>query len=350
MTLPPAAVSWIGAVLLALSAFAARAHDPGLSSIQFQITPGGITATATLARADVEVLGGVKRLGDVIPESLFVVVGTNRFPASLVTVALNESDAVCQLSFPTPVWTNFVIESELLNLLPRGHRQFVAVRDSTGNSLGEKLFDAHQHTLAVTPGSAGSGPKGSSSFAQFLLLGIEHIATGFDHLVFLFGLLLVSRTFRDVLKVITAFTVAHSITLALATLELIRVSPRIVEPLIAASIIYVGIENLLQRGFQRRWMLAFAFGLIHGCGFASALKESGVGRDGSGIALPLLSFNLGVESGQLALSAIVLPFLWQIRKHEKVASRFVTVCSALIVVAGMVWLINRIFSNPAGSG
>src|SRR5437870_13027848 len=126
----------------------------------------------------------------------------------------------------------------------------------------------------VTIESSAATPESTSapirhSFADFLLMGVRHIWTGYDHLLFLFGLLIVTRNFSSSVKIITCFTIAHSITLAVATLSLVRISSRIVEPLIAVSIIYVGIENLISGGDPRcRWMLTFAFGLIHGFGFA----------------------------------------------------------------------------------
>jgi hydrogenase/urease accessory protein HupE len=334
---------WVSAFVLS-AAFAAQAHDPGLSSAQFQIASSEIRATLTLARADVEVLGGTNRLGDVLSESFTIRFETNRIPPTAGPVTVGDADAVCTLTFPLLAGPSFTIESGLPALLPRGHRQFVSVLNARGVVVVERLLDANNHTLEVSLLDANRARASHhGAFAQFLILGVEHIATGFDHLVFLLGLLLVSKNFRDVLKVITAFTVAHSITLALAALGVIRISPRIVEPLIALSIIYVGVENLFQRRLDRRWMLAFAFGLIHGCGFASALRESGLGSGaGGGIAVPLFSFNLGVELGQVTLAAIVLPLLWKFKaeKHS-FAPRFVHVCSIFIAMAGLWWLAAR---------
>ena len=133
------------------------------------------------------------------------------------------------------------------------------------------------------------------------------------------------------------------LTLALATLNLIRLSPRVIEPLIAVSIVYVGLENILRRDLKWRWALTFAFGLIHGCGFASALRELGIGVDGKGVAVPLLSFNLGVEIGQLAIAFVLLPLIWRFKRHPDFSRRYSPVCSVLISVAGAYWLAQRIF-------
>ncbi|HEV8487331.1 MAG TPA: HupE/UreJ family protein, partial [Blastocatellia bacterium] len=180
------------------------------------------------------------------------------------------------------------------------------------------------------------------SFSQFLLLGIEHILTGYDHLVFLLGLLIAGASFKAAAKIITSFTVAHSITLALATLGVVRISPGIVEPLIAVSIIYVGLENIFRREMSRRWLLTFCFGLVHGFGFAAVLSELGIGSGGlAGAAIPLLSFNLGVELGQVVIAGAALPLIWKLRNRPSFVARFVPVCSVLVAVAGGFWLLER---------
>jgi hypothetical protein len=149
---------------------------------------------------------------------------------------------------------------------------------------------------------------------DYLILGIEHIFTGYDHLAFLFGLLVVASWerlrggLRYVLGVVTAFTVAHSITLVSAGLGWVRLSPRLVEPAIALSIAYVAVENLVVAEPRFRWLLTFGFGLVHGFGFASVLRD--IGLPPRGLVLSLLSFNVGVELGQLAVVAMVAPALW----------------------------------------
>src|SRR6185503_11254312 len=156
-----------------------------------------------------------------------------------------------------------------------------------------------------------AGTKGTeppvSTFAGFLKLGVEHIWTGYDHLMFLFALLLVCPDFKSAIQVVTFFTVAHSITLAFATLNLVWVSGRVVEPAIAASIVYVGVENLIRsEGPKGRWLITFLFGLIHGFGFASILRDLGVASSTTGVTVPLVAFNLGVEAGQIVVAGILL--------------------------------------------
>src|SRR5439155_18704692 len=176
------------------------------------------------------------------------------------------------------------------------------------------------------------------------LMGVKHIWTGYDHLLFLFGLLIVTRNFASSVKIITCFTIAHSITLAVATLSLVHISSRVVEPLIAASIVYVGGENLLRGDDPKgRWLLTFGFGLIHGFGFASVLRELGVGANGTSIAVPLVSFNLGVEVGQIVIAGLVLPVIWRLRANPLFLRRWVPVGSVVVALLGTCWFVQRVW-------
>jgi hydrogenase/urease accessory protein HupE len=184
------------------------------------------------------------------------------------------------------------------------------------------------------------------SFANFLSLGVKHILTGYDHLLFLFGLLIVARGFVSALTIITSFTIAHSITLAVATLHLVQIPSRIVEPLIAASIVFVGVENLLRGDIPNaRRMVPFGFGLIHGFGFASALRAADIGSGAGGIVLPLFSFNLGVELGQVMVAAVALPIIWKLRENPMFVARWAPACSAAVVLLGSFWLVERVYTN-----
>ncbi|MEY4387008.1 MAG: hypothetical protein RLY20_2291 [Verrucomicrobiota bacterium] len=184
-------------------------------------------------------------------------------------------------------------------------------------------------------------------FHDFFKLGVWHILTGFDHLLFLGALLVCVRRVGPMLAVITCFTLAHSVTLALAAMELINISSRIIEPLIAASIIVVGIENLIRREAQGdRYFMAGGFGLIHGFGFASALHETGLGRAGSEIVLPLFSFNLGVEAGQLAVATVVVPLLLWARRSTKFAVFGAQFISIGVILVSAYWFLERILAGP----
>src|SRR6185295_8482239 len=164
--------------------------------------------------------------------------------------------------------------------------------------------DASGGAAATT---APPGEAHSTSAWSFFKMGIEHILTGWDHLVFIVGLILARARLRALFTIVTAFTIAHSITLALAVLDVWSPSSRVIEPAIALSIAYVGIENFFVKDASKRWRITFPFGLIHGFGFAGALQEINLPR--SAIPTALVSFNLGVEAGQLAVLAIVLPLI-----------------------------------------
>jgi len=242
--------------------------------------------------------------------------------------------------YPQKLGSKLVYRTTIFSQLPRGHRQFATLSDASGKIIAERLLTAENNEL-VYPQTA---PK--MTFVSFLGLGIEHILTGYDHLLFLFALLLVTQRFVSAVKIVTCFTIAHSITLALATFNVVNIPSRIIEPLIAATIVYVGVENIiLKREPKRRWLLTFAFGLIHGFGFAGVLRELGISSGSSGILVPLFSFNLGVEIGQVAVAAILLPFIWRFSKKPDFALRWVPACSVLVALAGGYWFVTRVWGG-----
>src|SRR5262245_37142119 len=173
----------------------------------------------------------------------------------------------------------------------------------------ERSLDANLNSTDIEVGKDGDARFG---IGQFFFLGISHILGGYDHLLFLAALLLGVRRLRSVITIVTAFTVAHSLTLSLATLGLVRIPAMVVEPLIAASIVFVGVENLYRGQVDSRWKLTFVFGLVHGFGFASALRELGIGTAGTTIAVPLGLFNAGVEVGQIAVAMVLWPVVHQL--------------------------------------
>lgn len=173
-------------------------------------------------------------------------------------------------------------------------------------------------------------------------LGFEHIVPlGFDHILFVVCLCLLNTKFKTILWQATAFTVAHSITLALSIQNVFTLPGSVVEPIIALSILFVAVENLVIRDLKPwRIMLVFLFGLIHGLGFASALNETGLPRDQ--FALSLISFNVGVELGQLVVIAIVYTFLHLFRNRTWYRYRIVYPVSLLIILIASYWTIQRI--------
>jgi hypothetical protein len=178
----------------------------------------------------------------------------------------------------------------------------------------------------------------SAAFVQFLQLGVLHIFTGYDHILFLLGLLLATERLLDAVKIITAFTLAHSITLALAALDLVVLNAKLVEAGIALSIVYIAAENLLQKKSGRRWMVSFAFGLVHGFGFANVLREMDLQR--SSLLASLLSFNIGVELGQLVIVILILPVLAMARRTHAFPIAM-NCASVLILLQGLWWFYER---------
>jgi hydrogenase/urease accessory protein HupE len=185
-----------------------------------------------------------------------------------------------------------------------------------------------------------------TSRISFFLFGVEHILTGYDHLLFLAALLLACATFSEAATIVTCFTIAHSITLAMAALDVVRLSGAIVEPLIALSIVYIAIENLSGKpALWRRAAVTCFFGLIHGLGFASALRDIGLGTIPGGVVWPLLRFNLGVEAGQLCVAAVLLPLLLWAKRNERFSKALVPVGSFLVALIGAYWLVTRVASE-----
>jgi hydrogenase/urease accessory protein HupE len=184
-----------------------------------------------------------------------------------------------------------------------------------------------------------ASPSTFDTILQFIRMGVLHIFTGYDHIAFLIGVVMIGGSFKTILKVVTSFTIAHSLTLALATLGMVSIPSRLIESGIALSIMYIAVENIWFPAVDRRWVITFFFGLIHGFGFASALRE--VHLPQQMLAASLVSFNLGVEAGQLCIVALLLPALFYIsrlRFHEAI----VRGCSAVIFALGSFWLWERV--------
>ena len=176
---------------------------------------------------------------------------------------------------------------------------------------------------------------------QFVKLGVEHIFLGYDHLMFLFALVVVGGRLKSLVKIVTAFTVAHSLTLILAALEIIKLPPRIIESSIALSIAYVAAENFVIAETDHRWVLTFVFGLVHGFGFANVLRDLGLPT--TGLVPSLLAFNVGVEIGQLCIVAIFFPITLWIAK-QKFQRQVVFAFSSVIFLFGLGWFVERAFN------
>jgi HupE / UreJ protein len=194
--------------------------------------------------------------------------------------------------------------------------------------------------------------SGWSALGQYLVEGVWHIWIGFDHILFLLALLLpavgswVQRRWQlaatvEVLKIVTAFTVAHSITLSLATLGYVSLPSRVVESAIAASVVLAALNNVWPLFQGGRWWVAFAFGLVHGFGFASVLAD--LGLPAGALALSLLGFNVGVELGQLAIVVVFLPIAFALRRTAFYRRGVLVGGSLLVALLAAAWFLERAF-------
>jgi hypothetical protein len=195
------------------------------------------------------------------------------------------------------------------------------------------------------------------TFKQYLKDGVWHIWIGYDHILFLLALLLpavllrkngqwepaptLRGAFIEVVKVVTAFTLAHSITLTLASLQIITLPSRLVESVIAASVILAALNNLRGTIEGRRWVMAFVFGLVHGFGFASVLADLGLPQ--GALVLALVGFNAGVEVGQLTIVAVFLPLAFWLRGTRFYRVGVLIGGSLLVALLASWWLAQRMF-------
>lgn len=184
---------------------------------------------------------------------------------------------------------------------------------------------------------------------DFFALGVEHIFSGPDHILFILALLLVSPTLKSLIKTLTGFTIAHSITLILSTLGVFTVDARIVDVVVALSIVYVGLENIFLKSTRHRFWVASGFGLVHGLAFAGNLRDAGL-PEGSALFWSLLSFNGGVEAAQVMICAAAFPLLMLWKRNTEARQKYgglpwpsvVRVASTGVVIAGAYWLLQRV--------
>lgn len=181
---------------------------------------------------------------------------------------------------------------------------------------------------------------GLAAYGALVWLGVEHILLGWDHLLFLCALLIVGSRPAHLVQVVTAFTAGHSLTLALAALEVVLLPSRLVEGGIALSVAYVAFDNFFARSDTPRWLLTFCFGLVHGFGFANVLAEMNLAR--SELVSSLLSFNAGVEVGQLAVAAALFPLVRWLA-GQRYRQPIIVVVSGVIFVFSIAWFVQRTF-------
>jgi hypothetical protein len=374
------------AALVFLAAFPAFAHSPFESSVraiahdtsvELVLTVGMDGGKTLLDGAPAEAFqnraaGQGSMLPSAFAAKIFSTTGDGVALAAGKIVARTDGlEFVIVAEYPRPAGGVFGLDAIYVERLPQTIKSSFVLMNENGNISASRVLKADDHAFefplpAIPPGtesvavaaapaavaaekiSPPTPPSPKLSFWDFVKLGIGHILNigAFDHLLFLTALLLGCRALKPMLLVITGFTLAHSLTLALAALGVVVISSRVVEPLIAASIVFVAMENF--RRVEKNWpryALTCGFGLIHGFGFAGALREAGLGISGAALAVPLLGFNLGVECGQIVVAAVVLPGLFLLRR-VKVFERFGTqTISAVVMVVSGWWLLERLFSQ-----
>jgi len=351
---------FIMAVLLQISNV--WAHPPGLSSIYLQQQPNQMDVRVTFALQDIEAFAPMDSdldaevsdaerdaakpsIAKLLSEQLKLTLDGHALalmaPGQVSFDAQNNAHVDFHYALPEHGARQLTLISEFLSLLPEGHQHQLSVKNIEQKVIAEVML-SRDHAEFVLDLQNAEPPSTLSAFVDFFSLGVEHIVTGYDHLLFLFGLLMVTHSFWPAIKIITFFTIAHSLTLALAGLNVVELPSSVVEPFIAATIVYVGVENIIRGDHPKgRHWLTFGFGLIHGFGFASVLREMEIGNSDFGILLPLLSFNLGIETGQIAIAAIVLPIIWLLNSRVETAHKFLAACSVVISLMGAYWFLER---------
>lgn len=342
-------------MLLAL-ARPAFAHPIPFSYVDLRLLPDAIEGTLVAHIYDVAHELQIEPM-----ERLLDPVVVSRYSAAIIDVLSRGLEVASDGRILTPMWSapEILADRQSLRLRLRfsvdrapgtvavaaslfrydpAHQTFVNVYE--GDSLTQAILDRSKARFEYFSGAR----QGVLAVVRrFVPAGIHHILIGPDHLLFLVGLLLLGGPIRRLTLVVTAFTVAHSITLSLAALNILSPPARIIESAIALSIVYVGVDNLLVHdGRDVRAWIAFAFGFIHGFGFANVLREMDLPARALGWSL--FSFNFGIELGQLLVVAVVATAFAALRaRSEATGQRLVFVGSIVVVVAGTFWFVQRVF-------
>ena len=259
--------------IFALFAMKTLAHDTGMSSLNVEFYNHTITIRSEYSMREIEKIVSLtddNALTRLVLNSIIVKVDGKSVAVAESKYSFNDGHTFdSQQVFHNIKGEKIELQSVLLAKLKPDHRQFLTIWRNDGEKSFSQVVSSENDSITIDFEKI----EPNTSFTKFLPIGIEHILFGFDHLLFLLALLLMVKNFVEIAKIVTSFTIAHSITLTLATLKVIQISPTIVEPLIALSIVFVGLENLFKSEIKNRWILTYIFGLIHGFGFASALQE-----------------------------------------------------------------------------
>ena len=327
---------------------AAEAHQQGVSYSDIAVEDGRARYDLTLSSHDLQDLDadhdGVISDDEVIAQypalrrhfehAVVVQAGDTPCPLSLQDFVTDPTGSVTfRLRGPCPDAAPLRIAFELL--ATTGNPGYNLAKVRFHDTLTEHVFTRNDTTLVIVRA------EGLVATARrFFLLGVEHIATGYDHILFLLALLLIGGGLRALVGIVTAFTIAHSMTLALATLDIVALPTRLVESAIALSIAWVALENVLFDRAHGRWRITFLFGLVHGFGFASILREMHLPPQG--MATSLVTFNLGVEAGQIVVVLLAYPVIAAIQRAPRRRVIVATASTAILTLA-LYWFVERAF-------
>ncbi len=351
-------LSTLGLCFIAASA---QAHAANLSQSDFTVSGASVRAVVVFAKPDAARLGRMDPDGDGVVTPAELEASQEAFRALVEQeIEVTADGARClptlegggdvegdgfglsvAFACPAPPRAIGVSMAVLRRLLP-SHRHVIRVRSGARSEEAVLTAEDPRIDLALSDDASTSAAPAARRppFWSAIRIGVEHIVTGWDHLLFLLALLLGTRGLRPIALAISAFTVAHSITLALAALDLFAPSARVIEPAIAASIAYVAFENVGRPGASHRWWLTFLFGLVHGFGFAGALRELALSRER---LLPtLLGFNVGVEVGQLLVVGAIAPALAFALRNQGGETQPVRAASLAVGIVGVVVFVARV--------
>ncbi|MGC4092831.1 MAG: HupE/UreJ family protein [Polyangiaceae bacterium] len=342
-------LAWLlGCAWLCLAQLAG-AHAIGVSRGEYQRSTHGVEVVLLVARGEVlaalpnlserDLGAGEPALTALLTNSVQVTSASKPCTVRLSRAALTENDGLrAALSFQCPEPNaELEITLGLLRWVGREHRHFAHV--SAGSASFDTVLFGAESRFTLPPLSA-SGTDHPNRLFHMLRMGCEHILSGADHIAFLFALLLGVTRLDSLLRLTFAFSVGHSLSLAAVASRWWTPSPSWVEPAIAFSIAYVAYESLRRPDAPARAWVTLAFGLLHGLGFAGALSQVEVRH--SELASSLLSFNLGVELGQVAIVAALLPALALSRRSEWVQKRAVPASAWLLLSLGLAWGVARL--------
>jgi hydrogenase/urease accessory protein HupE len=362
---PPTTTSraWLALASVAVAAVAtceAQAHNAGVSTSRIVIHGGTVDVEINALGRDYEKAAGVRITeagsGEVnrvalaimapsvltyVGDHVAVFAGKQRCAPRPGTARPADTHVLVTVAWTCPLnGSELRYRATLFHDVDPTARHLAIIATESGEL--ELALDSRAPEVALS----GAGSSVLQVVGRFVRAGIEHIFLGYDHIAFLAAIVLWAQRLWPVIKIVTAFTIAHSITLSLAALQVVVIPSAIVEAAIPATIMFVAVENFFSRNVDGRWRVTFVFGLIHGFGFASALQEIGLPANA---AVPALAaFNVGVEIGQVVIVAIIFPLLlWSDRIGHRAATpdgrnpAVVYFCSAAILPVGLYWLMVR---------